>query len=131
MSEVLRSLPGLLWGFAVAVSSAVRSLAVVNIEPFIQIGLELFDSCVNFLSESVLHHRLFDLGRDTVFDDRPFLRDVGQRDLAALLIKLFVAIETVARISEDLTRQRNVPKLLSPEISWGDSRKGVAQRPKC
>ena len=54
MGEMLRFLPGLPWGFAVAVPSAMSSFAVVVIYPFIQIGLKLFDSCVNFLSESDL-----------------------------------------------------------------------------
>src|SRR5439155_26321463 len=59
-----------------------------------------------------LYHRRLDRRVDAVLLDRLPLADLGQRQLAALLVQLLKAIETVAAVSHHLARLGYAAELL-------------------
>ena len=59
-----------------------------------------------------LHHRLLDRRIDAVLFDRLPLADLGQRQLAALLVQLLKAVETVAAVSHHLAGLGHAAELL-------------------
>ena len=81
----------------------MRSLAIILIDPFIQIGLQFFDSCVNFLSESdlieLLQHRLVKSFADAVglWASRFRLRVVDVLDRQVKLKLVMLPVSTIFR----------------------------------
>jgi hypothetical protein len=71
-----------------------------------------------------LHHRLLDRRVDAVLLDRLPARHLRQRQVAALLVQLLKAIETIAAVSHDLASLAYTAELLGqlqqPDLGFDD-----------
>ena len=103
------------WRLAVAVTTAVWTFSVVALDPLIQIGLQLFDRCIDLFAKrdlvELFQNRLVESLTDAV--GLRALRftlgviDVFQREIQLVLVLVFLAAVFRSTVSQD-SQQRDI-----------------------